>query len=337
LLAVALLHLALTQTPPPSTVTAPAAPSGAELRAAQAAESAEKAAEAAQKAAEAAQKAAEALQKPAAPPPAPPAAPPAPPAPAPQTSSWNASVGLGAIALFGNTNSVTFTANAAAEHKTETWVYAFKASGSYGETTPPGVDAAGNALPSQTTALAAGAQIRADRRFTPLAAAYLLGQIDTDHIKSIEYRPAAEGGLSLFWFDTKLDDGTVRYLRTDVGAHYAFESRFQYYGPNGEALPLDLDNSTILGPRVGLELRYGLTKDLLFVETDDATVNVIDNTAAGTGAGRTLFNSLSKLSVNVMGNLAVGASLQFAYDSSMESIGKKNLDTTLALSLEYKL
>src|SRR5512143_971461 len=113
------------------------ADAGAASDAARAAAAAEKAAQAAQLAAEAAAKAAEAAARVSAVLPARfevPAAPAPVPAPAaPAKSAWTGTVGLGLMSLTGNSRSITFTTNAAAERKSEDWIVGAKLLAAYGE------------------------------------------------------------------------------------------------------------------------------------------------------------------------------------------------------------
>ena len=298
--------------------TAPAASPTADERAANAAESARKAAESAQLAAEAAQKAAEAAlkvsQSAAAVHPSglPAAAAPTTPSP------WTATVGLGLISLTGNTSSVTVAGSATAERKSEDWIYALKMGGTYGQSRPEGE------ADSKVLALNATLQLRGDRRFTDRVSGYLLAGTDTDHVKSVEYRSYGEAGVGLIWFDQKQADGSQSFLRTDLGFRGAKESRFQYY-----PVPLKIGDKDLAAPRLGAEFRYGVTKDLLFLQQAEVLENV-------TGDPRTLVNTLSKLSVRLVRTLAIGASFTVGYDSQ-PAPGKVPTDTALALNLDYSI
>jgi hypothetical protein len=180
---------------------ATAATPDAATSAARAAAAAEKAADAAQKAAEAAQKSLEALSAAIAAKPAAPAAPAATPpvvpaaAPVPPDVIWSGTVGLGLIALTGNSQTITFSTNAAIERKSKLWIWGLKASAAYGQNEAPG------GTSSQVTALNGMFQARGDRRFTDTTSLYLLAGVDTDHLASIESRPFGEVGVALIWFD----------------------------------------------------------------------------------------------------------------------------------------
>jgi len=323
-LRIVILQLALSQTPPaaataptppPTTATTASAPS-ADESAAKAAEAAQKAAEAAQKAAEAAQKAADAaatMQKG-----LPPVAAATASNPAAEASPWSATVGLGFISLTGNTRSTTASLTSAASYTRGDWVFSGKMAGVYG-TSRVAPD-----QPSQVLALAGLLQLRVDRKFTDLVAAYVLTGVETNHVKSLEYNAYGEAGVSLFWLNTKKDDGSQTYLRTDLGVRAGEEVQYQYY-----PVPMDVPDITLVAPRLGIEFRYGLTKDLLFVQTADVMTNIA-------GTSQTLVNSLSKVSARLVGGLAIGASFGIAYDSA-PPVGKVPTDTTLALNLDYSL
>ncbi|MBS2028213.1 MAG: DUF481 domain-containing protein [Deltaproteobacteria bacterium] len=315
MLRIVILQLALSQTPPAPATPPPAPTPSAEESAAKAADAAQKAAEAAQRAAEAAQKAADAAaatQK----------APPIPvmtaAVPAAEISPWSATAGLGFISLTGNTRSVTASATAAAAYTRGDWVFSGKMAGVYG-TSRIAPDE-----PSQVLALAGLLQLRVDRKFTDLVAAYVLSGVETNHVKSLEYNAYGEAGVSLFWINTKKDDGSQTYLRTDLGLRAGEEVQFQYY-----PVPMDVPDITLVAPRLGAEFRYGLTKDLLFVQTADVMTNIA-------GTSQTLVNSLSKVSARLVGGLAIGASFGVAYNSAPPQ-GKVPTDTTLALNLDYSL
>src|SRR5438874_7416939 len=105
-----------------------------------------------------------------------------PPAEAPVT--WTGSVALGLISLTGNSQTVTFSTTGSFERKSPEWIWGLKAMAAYGQSTAPGAT-------SQVTAMAAALQARGDRRLSEVVSLYLLLGIDTDHLKSIEARPAA--------------------------------------------------------------------------------------------------------------------------------------------------
>lgn len=317
------------QTPAPTTPasSAPAsqpapAPSSPEERAAAAAEraatAAERAAEASARAAEAAERAASAAagQSPAA------EAKPAEAAPAPKKGVWDVTLGAGLISLTGNASTFTFSGLASGQRKTEHWIYAFKAYGSYGRSRPPEVE--GEETVAQVVALNAGAELRGDRRFTQVLSGYALVGAETDHVKSIESRTSGEGGLGILWWDEKTPEGKESYLRTDAAFRYAHETRFQYYPTR-----MDLPDVDLGGPRFGAVFRYGLSKNLLFKEDVEVLLSVI-------GDSRVLANSQTQLSVGLTEALSLGASFLVKTDSKPPA-GKVDTDTALALNLEVKL
>jgi hypothetical protein len=297
----------------------------AALSAARAAAAAEKAAEAAQKAAEAAQKSAEATSAAAASKPAPGSAAAAPvvptAAPVPPDVIWSGTVGLGLIALTGNSQTITFSTNAAFERKSKEWIWGIKAAAAYGQNQAPGTSS------SQVTALSAGLQARGDRRFSDTTSLYLLAGVDTDHLASIESRPFGEVGVALIWFDEKQGDLAKTSLRTDLGFRYGREYRFQYYpthvGPSGNPALAEVD---IVAPRLGVAYRYAVSKDIIFTEDVSAIGNVVDQT-------RLLFTSTSKLASRLTEKVSLGVSF-VVNDDTAPAPGKVATDTALSVGLE---
>jgi hypothetical protein len=312
-----------TQTPTPPSPAADTAAERTTVAAEKAAAAAERAAEASARMADAVERLTRALEK--APPEAP-AAPAAPPASSaekkdepPKEDPWRGSVGLGLIALSGNSSTLTFNGLASAERKTARWIYSLKAQGVYGRSRLPPTETEPER--SQVVALGAGIQLRADRRFGPVVSGYLLGGAETDHVKSVEVRGTGEAGVGLSWWDVTHADGRVSSLRTDLAFRFSRETRFQYYPTR-----LDLPDVDLGGPRVALALRYGLSKDIIFTQEADAVPNVL-------GESRLLVTSTSKLSARLTESLAINTSLGVQYDSAPPP-GKVSTDTTLAASLE---
>ncbi len=292
-------------------------PATASADASKAAEAAQKAAEAAQKAAEAAAQAAEAAAQVAGK--APPAAPPA--AAAPALSKWSATVNLSLISITGNATAVTLSGTGSVELKTPEWIYGLKASAIYGESKPPTNDP--NAT-TQVLALAASLQLRVDRRIGEIFSAYLLGGVETDHVKSVEVRGIGEAGGSIKWVNVQEADFTRALLRTDLAFHYANESRFQYY-PTTMSLP----GATLYAPKFGVAFRYYLSKAVGFSEDAELLPNVV-------GDSRLVVNSLSKLTAGLTGSLSLAVGFTVNYDSA-PAPPKKSTDTALSVGLEYKL
>jgi|GEM_PF-524389 len=299
-----------------------------------AAEAAAQAALAAQKAAESAQRSAEAIEKATANParlpavsaaaasgdakPADSIAPPKPAAPAPVV--WTGSVALGLIALTGNSQTITFSTNAALQRKSEEWIWGLLASAAYGQNTATGATAA------TVTALAASVQARGDRRFTDVLSLYLLGGVDTDHLKSIEDRPYGELGVSILWFDEKIEKLEKSSFKTDLGFRYGHEYRFLYYGAGA---PATQPGVNIVAPRIGASYRYAVNKDIIFTEDASALGNLVDQT-------RLIATSVSKLSSRLTERVALGVSFALQYDSAPPPM-KVNTDTALTVGLEIGL
>jgi len=212
---------------------------------------------------------------------------------------------------------VTFTGNASATRTGKDWIFGIKAGGTYGQSRPE------DAAAAQVLALMGSLQLRGDRRFNERVSAYLLGGIEADHVKSVEYRGLGEGGAGYIWVDRK-PNGFELFFRTDLGVRYAHESRFQYY-----PVPLNVPDVEFVAPRLGVELRVGRAEGVHFLQTAEALTNI-------TGESRTVFNSLSKLSVHLVDKLSIGVSFTVGFDSA-PATGKVPTDTALALQLDYAL
>lgn len=326
----ALLSAFLTfQTPAPAQPSAPAQATTPEQSAERAASSAERAAAAAERAAEANARMAEAIESLArglarTAPPAEQSAAEKPPETAAEKKEaakkdvWDVTVGLGLIFITGNASTVTFNGLVAAERKTENWIYSVKASGVYGESRPPGLEGEVVTVAS-VTALNAALQLRGDRRFSEKISGYLLGAVDTDHVKSMEFRGAGEAGLGIIWLDTKRSDGGDAFLRTDLAFRYARETRFQYYPTR-----MNLPDVSLGGPRFGVAFRYGIAKDVAFLEELSVLPSLIDDS-------RLLVNSQTQLSVRLTQTLAIATTFLFQYDS-LPAAGKLPTDTSLSVS-----
>lgn len=320
-----LMMLAPAQTAGGPTPTQDAADRSAADRSAAAATASERAALAAERAAAAAERAAAAAARAAesrtssATPPPPAAGGGA--APAAATTGWAGSIGAGLIWLQGNSETLTLSANLALQKQTEDWIYSLKANAIYGQALlPSSVSNQG----TQVLALAGGALLRGDRRFTKQVTGYLAAGADTDHVKSIEYRVTGEGGSGVTWLEHVEGDLTKLLLRTDLGLRYSRESRFQYYPTH-----LKVGNVDLLGPRLGIAYRYALSRDLIFTEDLEVIPNII-------GDARWLLNSLSKLSVRMNQILSFATSLQLNHDSA-PAPGKKDTDTILTVGLEFAI
>jgi hypothetical protein len=254
------------------------------------------------------------------------AAPPVVPtaAPIPPDVIWSGTVGLGLIALTGNSQTVTFSTNAAIERKSKEWIWGFKASAAYGHSEAP------DGKSSTVTALNGTFQARGDRRFTETTSLYLLAGVDTDHLQSIEARPFGELGVAYIWFDEKQGDLAKTSLRTDLGFRYGREYRFQYYptvaGPSQNPALAEVD---IVAPRLGVAYRYAVSKDVIFTEEVSAIGNVV-NTA------RLLFTSTTKLASRLTEKVSLGVSF-VVNDDTVPVQDKKSTDTALSVGLEVGL
>ncbi|HEX8703786.1 MAG TPA: DUF481 domain-containing protein, partial [Myxococcaceae bacterium] len=308
------------------TPTAPTPPAAADTAAERAAVAAERAAAAAEKAAEASARMAEAVERlsKSLPPPPPAATPEAPPAEAkkeedPKMDQWKGSMGLGLISLAGNASTLTFNGLANAERKTENWIYSLRAQAVYGRSRLPASETEPER--AQVVALGAGLQLRGDRRFTQRISGYVLAGGETDHIKSVEFRGTGEVGTGIVFWDETKEDGRTSSLRTDLAFRFSRETRFQYYPTRLDVADLDLG-----GPRVGLALRYSVSKDIVFTQDAEAVPNVL-------GDARLLVNTTSKLLARLTESLSLGTSFVLQYDSA-PAVGKVSTDTALSGTIE---
>jgi len=299
--------------------------------AASAAESANKAAIAAEHAAEAAAKAAQvaadaaaAAQKTAAGPvvvttPSTPKSPDAaPPPPTPPSVTWTSVINLGLIALTGNTQSLAFSLGGNVQRKGPEWIWGVKGSAIYGQTrdNTTGINT--------VNAEAATLQLRGDKRITPAFSGYLLGGIDTDHIKNIEERPYGELGVSLVWFDVKEGDLQKTTFRTDLGFRYGREYRFQYF-PYAQNQG-DVD---IVAPHLGVAYRYAVTKEIIFINDLDLVANL-------QGDARLLVLNTAKIAARLTDTFSLAVQFIVNYDS-LPPLGKKDTDTALTIGVDIAL
>lgn len=233
---------------------------------------------------------------------------------------WTGTVALGLIALTGNSQTITFSTNAALQRKSEHWIWGVNAAAAYGQNTAAGATAA------TVTALAASVQARGDRRFGDALSLYLLSGVDTDHLKSIEDRPYGELGISILWFDEKIEKFEKSSFKTDLGFRYGHEYRFLYYGAGAPAAQAGVN---LVAPRVGASYRFAVNKDIIFTEEASALGNVVDQT-------RLIATSVSKLSSRLTEKVALGVSFALQYDSAPPPM-KVNTDTALTVGLEIGL
>lgn len=237
-------------------------------------------------------------------------------APAPAAAPvWTGTVGLGLIALTGNSRAVTVAGTGNFQRKSPEWIYAVKVAGAYGQTTPPGAQA------SQVSALNALLEARGDRRLSEQLSLYLLAGIDTDHLKSIEERPFGEAGVSYLWFAEKEGELEKASFKTDLGFRYGREIRQQYY-----PTPARLDAVDIVAPRAGAAFRYAFSRDVIFTDEAGVLLNV-------SGATRVLFTDTAKLTSRLTERIGLGVSF-LVNDDSVPPPGKVSTDTALTVGLE---
>jgi hypothetical protein len=241
-------------------------------------------------------------------------------APGPPTpKGWEGTVGFGLIWLTGNAQSLTLSGIGAVERKTEHWIFGVKGYGTYGQAVPAG----GTGSP-QVVAMAAGLFLRGDRRFSENISGYLGVAGETDHVKSVEFRGTVEGGAGIVWWSEKEGDFDKASFRTDLGLRFSRELRFQYY-----PTPLNIPDVNLLAPRLGIALRYAVSKEIIFLESGEVLPNII-------GDARVLVNSLSKMSVRLTDILAFATTFEVRFDSA-PAMGKKDTDTALTISIEFSI
>jgi len=243
-------------------------------------------------------------------------APGAPPASA--EDSFSGTVTAGAVVLTGNSETTTFTLGSAFNRKTPDWIYGFKASGTYGRSNDPATNV------ETTNALNGSASARGARRFGPIVAIYLEAAVDTDHLKSIEWRPAGEAGVSLQLVDRKEGDFQAESLRLDFGFRGGYEYRFQYY-PTHENLP----DVTIAAPKVGAAWRYAISRETIVGDEVTALLNLPDGP-------RLLLTNVVKLSTQLYRKLSFAVSYGIQEDTKPPP-EKKKLDTTLTVAFEMTI
>lgn len=301
------IGIALAQTPVPAD------------DAARAASAAEKAAQSAQAAAEAAQRAAQAAEAIAAR-----GAPKVEEKKAEEKKAeekgavWSGTLGAGLISVTGNARTITANVSGAFERTSKDWVIGGKASAVYGQSRPVGADA------SEVVAMAASLLLRGDRRFTERYSGYVSAAAETDHIKSVELRPSVEGGVGILWIEDKEGDLLRSRLRTDLALRYSQEHRFQYF-----PVPLNLEDVSLVAPKIGVNYRYALNKDVIFTEDLEVLLNIA-------GTSRALVTSVSKITARLVGALSMGVGFTVNHDS-LPAEGRLPTDTALNVGLEVAL
>ena len=237
-----------------------------------------------------------------------------------KSDPWKGMIGIGLVVITGNAETVMGTANAGLDKKLGEWAFGLRASGAYGQSRPPaGVEA-------EVTAARAGLLLRGERNIVSFASIYALAGTETDHVKSVEIRGFAEVGTGIKFYERKEGDLEKMFLRGDVGLRYSHETRFQYYAsplvPKGTGLP----SATMLGPRIGIVIRYALNKEIRFSEEAEFLPNLL-------GPSRYLVNSMTKVSARLTESLSFTGSFLVNYDSA-PAADKKTTDTALVLGVD---
>jgi len=238
-------------------------------------------------------------------------------------------LGLSLIAVTGNANAVSAKVAASVTGILGVWKFKASSFAAYGQTTAKSV------ADSQVTALNANLDLRGDRELSKVFSSYVQVGASTDHVASIEWQGRAELGASITWWEeiegtTKVSKEGVKedttYIKSrfssDLGVRYTRESRFQYYpvAKNGD----DLD---IFSPRLGLSLRYALSRRASFVEEAEILPDVVD-----TKNLRAISNSV--LSAQIVDGITLNISFKIRTIGSPAE-NKKPTDTELSAGVAW--
>lgn len=235
---------------------------------------------------------------------------------------WVGSVGLGVAFITGNTQTLTLTANLAADRKWDAWSLGLRASGAYGLANP-----AANVADSvaQTTARRAGGSIRGDRAFGSFASLFALAGIEFDHVKNIESREFGELGTGLTFFSVKEKELEKLFLRLDLALRAGYETRFRYFPTPAGVDPYAI---VILAPRAALTFRWTLNTHLRLSEELEFVPFLLAPVS-----GRLLINDTTKLSANITETMALTTALIINYDSMPPPSTPAKLTTDVALTV----
>ena len=237
---------------------------------------------------------------------------------APEPTAWKSTVSVGLVYVDGNAFGLTGNAVAAVERRSSGWVFAARSQGSYGM-----ARGAGKAQ-REVSAASAAVQLRADRRHVPAFSSYVLALAETDHVKSIEWRPGLEVGTEWVPIE-RAEADRMRSVRIDLGLRTAKEYRFQYYPERRDVA----DAPTSVTPRVALLYREHLSNEVAFAQDAEVLTSV-------TESGRSFVNTLSSLTARIAGELRAGVTLKVSFDSAPAPT-KRQADSVLGLTFEYGL
>ncbi len=231
---------------------------------------------------------------------------------------WNGSASLGLQAVGGNASSFSVNLAATAERRWTRWIASGRTWAAYGESQPAGADR------TEVGAANAGLFLRLELRLNPRLGTYALAGLETDHVRSIEARFSQELGLSYALLDQEEGDRQL-HLRTDLGFRITEEQRFQYFPVAARVEPR---GNLMTAPRFAAAFRCQPQKGLAL--TQDLEV------LPALGETRVLVNALTKLTVRMVGPLAVGFTLGVQVDSEPPP-PKGSWDTTAGLTLDVLL
>ena len=230
-------------------------------------------------------------------------------------------LGLGLIAVTGNANAVTGKVSGGAEGEWASWGVKLLVAAAYGQaTTEP---TATEAEPKKVTALNGLLSLRGDRKMSETFSVYLQTGVNTDHVASIEVAGLGEGGASLTWWERKNGEDFVKSrLSTDLGFRFTHEERFQYYPAK-----LNQDDVDIYAPRLGVALRYALTKKAVFTEEAEILTDLVNTK-----------NLRANSTTTLTAQLGSGVSLNVAFKIRHigdPAEGKKPTDTQLSAGVAW--
>lgn len=244
---------------------------------------------------------------------------------------WAGNVGLGLAYLTGNAEQLTITGNAAADRKWGDWGFGLKLNGAYGLSNPAAnVD---GSTPSVTARRAMGT-VRGDRTFNnSFASIFVLGGLETDHMKNVEARGYGEVGTGLTFFNIKQADLEKLFIRLDVAMRAGYESRFQYFPTPASVTDPRI---VILAPRIALAFRWAFSKDVRLSEDLEFIPFLLAPTS-----GRLLINNTTKLNARLTETLSLATSLLINFDSQPPGNGpvpaptdRRTTDVALTVGIE---
>lgn len=232
---------------------------------------------------------------------------------------WEGSVSLGAIALTGNSRSVTASADVLADHRSEFWEFHAELGAIVGWGAEAGEEEADPAAEWLV------GHARLERRFGSRLTAFLLLGGEVNHPASLEGRLETEAGVGLTLLETiEPERGERLFLRLYLGAHLANDYRFQFF-----PIRRDLEDLLMVGPGAGLSFRWALSERVALSEGLRVYPNVV-------GAARVLGYSDTRLTLDLTARLALDLHLLLELDTG-HAPEKRALDLAFTTGLKLQL